>query len=77
MELLTENGKPNFREAFKSNFSRRWPIFLGLVIAGYAMDFLTGGGVSSFGSVIFLLNALIGSLLLYVIIVSGIAFFKH
>jgi len=52
-ENPAENNKPSFKKGFKSNWSKRWRIFLGLVIADCAMSFLADGGLSSFSSLLF------------------------
>jgi hypothetical protein len=45
---------PGFREAFKSNVRKRWPIFLGLVIADYLGVIIIGGDWGVFIDYIFL-----------------------
>ncbi len=76
-EKSTGRLNSSFKERFKSNVSKRWPIFVGLIIADFAIDFLTGGGFKSFWSTFFLVNALVGSLILYFIIVVVISAIKR
>ncbi len=76
IENSTGNKKVSFKERFKSNWSKRWQIFLGLVIAHYAVNFLAGGGLNIFDLALFL-NALIGSLIFYFIIVIVITSIKR
>jgi len=34
-EILTKNKNPSFKEAFKSNVRKRWPIYIGLVMLAF------------------------------------------